>query len=76
MVSRIIEISGKAIIIECSGLKRSEQLDAVRDLINTKLPVESYNVLKYLLEFFNLVRRYFHFKPSIPFFIVLDLCLF
>ena len=74
MVSKTIEISNIVIIIEYPGLKRSEQLDAVRDLINTKLPVESYNVLKYLLEFFNLVRRrYFH---PITFIIVLDLYLF
>ena len=41
------------------GLKRSDHFDAVREFINNKLPVENYQVLKYLIEFFNLVRRDF-----------------
>jgi hypothetical protein len=39
------------------ALNRPDQVDIIRDLIIEKLPVENYNILKYLLEFLNLVRR-------------------
>jgi hypothetical protein len=39
------------------ALKRPDQIDVLRDLIIEKLPIENYNILKYLIEFLNLVRR-------------------
>ena len=39
------------------ALKRTDQVDVIRDLIIEKLPTQNYNVLKYLIEFLNLVRR-------------------
>lgn len=39
------------------ALKRSDQIDIIRDLVNEKLPTQNYNVLKYLIEFLNLVGR-------------------
>jgi hypothetical protein len=41
----------------CLALKRTDQVDVIRDLIVEKLPTQNYNVLKYLIEFLNLVRR-------------------
>jgi hypothetical protein len=38
------------------ALKRPDQVDIIRDLIIEKLPTQNYNVLKYLIEFLNLVR--------------------
>lgn len=38
------------------ALKRPDQIDIIRDLVNEKLPTANYNVLKYLIEFLNLVR--------------------
>jgi hypothetical protein len=40
----------------CLALKRPDQIDIIRDLIIKKLPIQNYNVLKYLIEFLNLVR--------------------
>jgi len=46
-------------LIGLSGtLKRSDQIDVIRDLIIEKLPTQNYNVLKYLIEFLNLVANY------------------
>ncbi|CAF0905843.1 unnamed protein product [Adineta steineri] len=39
-------------------LKRPDQVDIIRDLIIEKLPAQNYNVLKYLIEFLNLVANY------------------
>ncbi|CAF0806247.1 unnamed protein product [Rotaria sordida] len=39
-------------------LKRPDQIDVIRDLIIEKLPTQNYNVLKYLIEFLNLVANY------------------
>jgi Rho GTPase-activating protein 1 len=39
------------------AFKRPDQIDVLRDLIIEKLPIENYNILKYLIEFLNLVRR-------------------
>jgi len=39
-------------------LKRSDQIDVIRDLIIEKLPTQNYIVLKYLIEFLNLVANY------------------
>jgi len=39
-------------------LKRTDQIDVVRDLIIEKLPSENYHVLKYLIEFLNLVASH------------------
>jgi Rho GTPase-activating protein 1 len=41
----------------CLALKRTDQVDVIRDLIIEKLPTQNYNVLKYLIEFLNLVRQ-------------------
>ena len=38
------------------ALRRPDQVDVIRDLIIEKLPPQNYNVLKYLIEFLNLVR--------------------
>ena len=38
------------------ALKRPDQVDVIRDLIIEKLPTPNYSVLKYLIEFLNLVR--------------------
>jgi len=38
------------------ALKRPDQIDVIRDLIIEKLPVQNYNVLKYVIEFLNLVN--------------------
>jgi len=40
------------------ALKRPDQIDVIRDLIIEKLPVQNYNVLKYIIEFLNLVANY------------------
>jgi len=46
-------------LIGLSGtLKRSDQIDVIRDLLIEKLPTQNYNVLKYLIEFLNLVANY------------------
>ncbi|CAF3574699.1 unnamed protein product [Rotaria sordida] len=42
----------------CLALKRPDQIDVIRDLIIEKLPTQNYNVLKYLIEFLNLVANY------------------
>ncbi|CAF1266772.1 unnamed protein product [Adineta steineri] len=39
-------------------LKRHNQIDIIRDLIIEKLPAQNYTVLKYLIEFLNLVSIY------------------
>jgi len=41
------------------AFKRYNQIEAIRDLIMEKLPIENYNVLKYLIEFLNLVKTLF-----------------
>jgi len=38
-------------------LKRKDQIDVIRALIIEKLPIENYNILKYLIEFLNLGFR-------------------
>ncbi|CAF0829049.1 unnamed protein product [Adineta ricciae] len=46
-------------ILGLSGtLKRHDQIDVIRDLLNVKLPTQNYIVLKYLIEFLNLVANY------------------
>jgi hypothetical protein len=41
------------------ALKRHNQINVIRDLLMEKLPIENYNILKYLIEFLNLVRSQF-----------------
>ena len=41
------------------ALKPHRQVDIIRDLIIEKLPTQNYNVLKYLIEFLNLVRLFY-----------------
>lgn len=38
------------------ALKTQHQINVIRDLVIQKLPQPNYNVLKYLIEFLNLVR--------------------
>ncbi|CAF0754260.1 unnamed protein product, partial [Rotaria sp. Silwood1] len=45
-------------LLGLSALKRFDQVDVIRDLIIEKLPTQNYNVLKYLIEFLNLVANY------------------
>ncbi|CAF2050718.1 unnamed protein product [Rotaria magnacalcarata] len=45
-------------LLGLSALKRPDQVDIIRDLIIEKLPTQNYNVLKYLIEFLNLVSNY------------------
>ncbi|CAF2387859.1 unnamed protein product [Rotaria sp. Silwood2] len=45
-------------LLGLSALKRHNQIGVIRDLIIEKLPTENYNVLKYLIEFLNLVSVY------------------
>jgi hypothetical protein len=40
------------------ALKRHSQIVIIRDIIIEKLPIENYNILKYLIEFLNLVKTY------------------
>jgi hypothetical protein len=44
------------------ALKRHNQIDVIRDLIMEKLPAPNYNILKYLIEFLNLVRTRVHIE--------------
>ena len=42
------------------ALRRHNQLDIIRDLIIERLPAENYQILKYIIEFLNLVRIHLH----------------
>jgi hypothetical protein len=41
------------------ALRQHDRIDVIRDLITEKLPTQNYNVLKYLIEFLNLVRIWY-----------------
>ncbi|UJR10182.1 hypothetical protein I4U23_014397 [Adineta vaga] len=45
-------------LLGLSALNTHHQIDVIRDLIIQKLPPENYNILKYLIEFLNLVSIY------------------
>ncbi|CAF0885266.1 unnamed protein product [Rotaria sp. Silwood1] len=45
-------------LLGLSALKRHNQINVIRDLIIEKLPTENYHILKYLIEFLNLISVY------------------
>lgn len=58
------------------ALRRHHQLDVIRDLIIEKLPVENYHVLKYVIEFLNLVRIHFECEEHLGSFVFIQVSVY